>query len=519
MKVLRNFIMIFALMAMLPLQNFAQTEDQTFCFEESCVFEILENLKSEDADVVAASENTLSEMAQTAGYTHDSKMCDAMKNPLFAFTEKFSNSDKSQFLISLLPLFCTVDDVPLILKFAENERLADAAIRAVGDIDGAGGYIEKYIIKHQDNLKNKAALAYAVGKQDIKSLENELISWLKDADDNTKIEIYNALLVVRSNEKTTKIIEKGAKKLYKSKISSNKIAGMRLITTIDGEKALPLLYKSLKNKDGEVRREALELLKPFVNQEVVDIVVKKCNKDEALIDAVVWLGEIKNDSYMQLIISQLSSKDSRMVEAAIRSVFLIDNAEGINAVKPMFGGKYQDVIKESMLTYEGDYRAVLNDVMKGNNMQKLAGLQIVESRPISGINIRVRELVYSYNQEISDKAYKVLKLVVSPGNMDYLKDLMGYCKANYVEDVQLAMKNAMENATVDRKDSFVLSLKYERPEIMPRYYKVFAYFGTKLCVDKLIEAYTTGNYKDEAREALLLVEDKQFEQRIQETLK
>ena len=81
------------------------------------------------------------------------------------------------------------------------------------------------------------------------------------------------------------------------------------------------------------------------------------------------------------------------------------------------------------------------------------------------------------------------------------------------------MINALGNASADSKDSFVLTLKYVRPEIMPRYYKVFAYFGTELCVDKLIDAYTNGDYKEVAREALLLVEDKQFEQRIHEVLK
>ena len=65
----------------------------------------------------------------------------------------------------------------------------------------------------------------------------------------------------------------------------------------------------------------------------------------------------------------------------------------------------------------------------------------------------------------------------------------------------------------------MLTLKYVKPEIMPRYYKVFAYLGTELCVDKLIDAYTNGDYKEEAREALLLVEDKQFEQKIKKVLK
>ena len=519
MKTLRNNVIVFAMMAMLPLHIFAQKPEKTTCFDEECVSEILEKMMSPNDSVAIVAYNTIIEMTDEAGMYHDSRMVSALKASMISFIIEGKNPDENVLLILLFPKFCWADDCRDLMKLTENELIACDVLRAIGDINGSGRYIENYIKQNHDNLKYKSALAYGVGKQHISSLEDELITWLKSADDNTKIEIYNALMVVKSSEKTTKIIEKGAKKLYKSKISSSKIAGMRLLTTIKGKKALPLLYKALQNNDCDVRREALELLKPFVNQEVVNTVVQICNTEDAVLDIVMWLGEIKNDSQMPLIIRQLSSNDPQYVEAAIRSVFLIDNAEGINAVKPMFGGVYQNVIKESMLTYEGDYRAVLDDVMQGNDQQKLAGLQIVECRPIKELNLRVRELVFSDNQEIRDEAYKVLKLVVVPGNMEFLKELINFCKDQYVEDVQMAMINALGNASADSKDSFVLTLKYVRPEIMPRYYKVFAYFGTELCVDKLIDAYTNGDYKEEAREALLLVEDKQFEQKIQEVLK
>ena len=54
---------------------------------------------------------------------------------------------------------------------------------------------------------------------------------------------------------------------------------------------------------------------------------------------------------------------------------------------------------------------------------------------------------------------------------------------------------------------------------MPRYYKVFAYFGTELCVDKLIDAYQNGPNSAEAKAALLLVEDEAYQQKISEALK
>lgn len=520
MKVLRNFVLVFAVLAALPSNIGAQNQNKTVCYDEVCVFEILEKMISDDVATVADAEQTLSELVDTYIYTKDSRIKYALKNSIIAFVEKFSECKSDQFLISLLPQFCSRNDIDDIFQLIDNEHIADFAIRAMGDMNGSGDYFVKYIDRNHDDLKYQAALAYAIGRQHLTSFENELISWLDDADEPTKIDIYNALLVIRSNEQTTKIIEKGAKKLNKSKISENKIAGMRLLTALNGEKALPMLNKALKHKDGNVRRAALELMKPFANQTVVKNVMKRCKKGEAFVDAINWIGDIKDETQMELIINQLSSNDSEVVNAAIRAIFKIDNIDGINAVKPMFGTVYQEVIKESMVNYKGDYRAILNDLLKnGNDRQKLASLQILESRPTNEVNQRVQELLSSDSQAVRDEAYKILKIVTSAKDTEFLMRLLEYCNEKYVEDVQFGIKKATETLPTDRKDHYALTLKHVKSDVMPRYYKVFAFFGTELCVEKLIDAYQNGDYKFDAKEALLMVENKNFENRINEVLK
>ena len=350
-------------------------------------------------------------------------------------------------------------------------------------------------------------------------MENDLIAWLKGADDATKIEIYKALLVVGSSDKTTKIVKKGAKKLYKNQNVDYKIEGMRILVAVDGEKAMPTLYKSLKSNDRRVRVVALDLMKPYADDKVCAKTIKICKNDDAVIDVLNWLAEIKNDSQMEFVINNLSSENPEVVKAAIRAVFNIDNPDGIAAVKPMFGGEYQQVIKEEMVKYEGDYFSILNDVIKGNDQQKLAALQIIEERPILETNRRVRELLNSSNQEVRDEAFLVLKYVVMPANAEFLSALLETCDEKYVKDVQLATKNAMANSPESAKDRFASTLKHITPEIMPRYYKVFAYFGTELTVNKLIEAYKYGPDKVEAKKALLLVDNEQFKELIQNTLK
>lgn len=519
MKKFGKIAAVFAFMAMLTVQVFAQENVKNRNFDENYVFEVLETLNSNDKTAVAEAQKNLEEMVEKYVLVQDSQMHNSLKYPILQFVEKFNNCGSKDFLFSILARICNENDVPDVFQLIDNERLADRAIRTAGEINGSYGYVEKYIIKHQDNLEYKAAFAYAIGKKKITSMENELVSWLDGADDNTKIEIYNALLVVGSNEKTTSIVEKGAKKLYKSKVVDSKIGGMRILTAKNGEKALPMLYKSLKDKNERVRKEALELLKPFYNQKVADKVVKKCKKDEALADAITWLGDVKDESHMELIIKGLSSDNKKVVEASIRAIFKIDNAEGINAVKPMFGGEYLEVIKDAMMTYKGDYREVLNSVFRGTDQQKLAVLQIVESRPELFMNTRVKDALNSANQDVRDEAYKILRLVVTVNDSEFLKALLENCSEKYVEDVQIAIKDAMGNAVVDKKNQFATTLKHVKPNIMPRFYKVFAYFETEVCIDKLIDAYKNGDYKEEAKEALLMVANGSFSEKINAALK
>jgi HEAT repeat protein len=520
MKSLKNVVLVFAVLAMLPMKVFAQKTEKIDCKNEACVLEILEKLKSPDQTTVSEAKAQVEIWANHVRYTGDPEMKDALKNAIFIVFEKYKYYDCDEYLFAELSRFCNKYDADDILRLASIEPIAGAAIRCVGDIPGSQDVITKYIDAHQDNLQHKDALAYAVGKLQITSMEDVLVSWLDDADDPTKIEIYNALMIIRSNDETTAIIEKGAKKLSKRKAADSKIAGMRLLVALNGEKEIPVLYKALKNKDGRVRREALELLKPYANDEVAQVVVKKCKKGDAAVDAVNWLGDVKNGSQMEFVMNQFSSKDPKAVDAAIRTVFILDYAEGINAVKPLFGGAHQEVIKESLITYEGDYITFINNMLKQNNAgRQYAALQVVECRPETHFANRVKELTNSTNTDVRDEAYKVLKLVMTPAQTQYLMTLLEYCDDKYVEDVQLAIKNATQKMPDKTKDEYASTLKHVRSDLMPRFYNVFAYFGTELCVDKLIDAYQNSMYQFEAKEALLLVENKKFKEKIDNVLK
>ena len=54
---------------------------------------------------------------------------------------------------------------------------------------------------------------------------------------------------------------------------------------------MPMLLKAVNSDNRNVHREALKLMKPYANQEVVDKVIKKCKARREMLDVVDWLAE------------------------------------------------------------------------------------------------------------------------------------------------------------------------------------------------------------------------------------
>ena len=428
---------------------------------------------------------------------------------LESYVRSANDTRDGLFLLSLYKYFITDDDVRRMIYLIDDETYADMAIRVMAEAQGFAECVNKIVGKGDPDLKHKDAYAYAIGKLKMTELEDVLKSGLHKADDNLRIEVYNALL--RFDDPSLKpFIEKGAKKLYKKKAPKTKMAGMDLLVAVKGSEAMPYLYKALKNKDREVRREALDLMIPYANEEVSALVVKKYAKKDATADVVRWIGLIYDKSQSAYVVSQLSSDNDAVVEEAIRTVIRMEIPEGLNVVKTMFGGKYQPVIKEALVESKTDMALLLKDAIKGNDHKKLCVLEILQERRCVAMYYNVVELLNSSNYDVKDAAYKALKNVVAATMGESLKPILEQCDEAYVADVQEAVKTAMKKAKPDQKDTFVMTLKHVKPEDLYRYYKIFAYFGTPTSVEKLVEAYNSGNNKEEALEAILLLNNKEY---------
>ncbi len=465
--------------------------------------------KINDGRQRAMMEDALTNIARYIGKTNLKKEKDRLSYALLDGIASCDDMSKNIFMISLFKYYGTYKDIDRLNKFVDDNLYADAAIRTMAEIPSYGEHLYKLITMNDGNLDHKDSYAYAIGRLKLLNLENVLVSWLKGADDKLKLEVYASLVRMQCDSQMAKV-EKGCKKLYKKKDPEIKIGAMRILVTMKGEEAMPYLYKALKNKDQGVRRTALDLMKPYANEEVCDIVVRKYAKKDAVADVVRWIGEIGNKNYGDFVMAQLSSENPDVVDEAIRTLFKLVNEEGIALVKPMFGTEHQPVITEMMITYSGNVAPILKEMMRGDEKQKMAALEILSERQCMQLHNNVVDMLSWNDKAMKDAAYKALKNVVNASHADLLKIMLANCDDEYVDDVREALAYAMKKATTEQKDTFIMTMKGIKPEAMPRFYKVFVNLNTDAGINKIVEGYHSGYDKEEAVAAILLITDKKY---------
>ena len=545
MKKIKFLTMLAAMMLMAPLFVNAQDADEDGDSQPSIVNEFFKTDPEQQTDEIKKilvgqgnavnlilserlmsankfekrrAEEMLVRMAQYVGQRGYNTYHNILSNGVFDCINIQKDVETNVFLISLFEYFGDKRDLEKLWRFVENGNYADAAIRAMSHIPESVDNIRRFCTK-QGEVSYKGALAYAVGKLQMKDVEPTIISWLKGADAKTQVDIYNAIYEL-GNPESAALVQKGAKKLYKNKNVEAKIGGMKLLVELQKEEALPYLYKALKNKNREVRRAALDLMVPYANSEMCENVVKKYAKKDAVADVARWLGDVKDKNYVKYLVGLLASEDELTVEEAVLALGKIGDPDGLMALAPMVGGKYKDAVEEALVESPGEIVPVLKKAISGSDEQVIGVMRILVKRQCYALNIQLRQfLMYQKNLEIMQIAYQTLKYVVLPGHVSFLKEQLENCPEEYVKDVQNAFIVAMSMAQPQQRDDFVNNMKYVPVEVLPRYYRVLGSFDTEISVKKLVDCYNSGIDKDEAYMAIKMVDADKYQEVLRDIKK
>lgn len=465
--------------------------------------------------------------------------------------EKIQNIDNKAFLISLFQNFGDLKASFILVEYLDNDMLADVAIRTIMSIPETEDLLTACIHKEKGN---KAALAYAAGFKKLDNVEDNLLQWIDGADSKTKGSIYYALSQVGTKkslpvlskaaknvkydydetdatasyigllrkfavEKDTVTVEKETKTLLKVKKANIKISGMDIMVTLYGKGAMPVLLKKMKDKDRQVRSEALRMMNSFADADVYAQVVSKAKKTNVKIDVVNWLGEQKCVSQVDFVVKQLKSKNDELVDAAIVAIGKIGNDNALQALVPLMGGPHKDVLEKTLLSYKKSINGVLNKCLdeESKKEQKIAALNIISKRRFSTMGKKVMVLINSEDQDVKGAAYKALTGIIIPKYVINVKNMLASTEDKYVADVQNALINVLKmNYETKPRDVENIVLTYNKlpDDKKPRFYTVLVSIKKKDLLDLVVKAYNDGNDREEALKALLLVDNFEFSEAL-----
>lgn len=455
--------------------------------------------------------------------------------------EQTQDKNNKLFLISLFKNFGNVQHLETLANYLYDEDLAMTTMMTIMSIPDSDEFIANRVMNEQGD---KETLAYAVAYKNIASVEGELISWLPGSDESTKTAVYfalskigtskslpvlkeNAKIVKYQNdptdvtnayvnvvlklatEKDTANVVKESKTLLKVKRSNVVIAALNANAALYGRNAVPTLLKYVKHKDAQIRNEALNLLKPYANEQLFVDVIKVAKKDDVKADVIRWLSNFNAKSQMEFIAKQANTKNENLAEATIRAMCLLADEDQLTALFPLADERFRDVMVDNLKSYKGSpYKLLVKCLEEGDDEQKITALTVVSQRRMYSMYVDV--FTQCVSEMVSDPvrkmAFVALKNVVRTREIPVLQSQLVITDDIYVEDVQNALITLFSNKdsfNPQVMNSFISFYQRQNPSVQARFYPIFASNEKFITRNLVLDAYNEGVNEKEALNALL----------------
>lgn len=428
------------------------------------------------------------------------------------------------FLLSLLQICSTAEDVDVFVKYANDEYLADAAIRGLISTPASEGTILQLM---QETEKPTALLAYAASVRPSEGAEDILLSWLTDyqTDNATKEAIYNALAACGSKSSLKVLADAAAASDYdftpcdatsayirlinrlagqgevKSALSAAKSlakatartnvrdAALEVILKYDAKKRTQNLLAALNDANREYRGAALDYANDFADEALYAAVVKKMPSlpETNRTDIVNWLGTRHATSQIDVVVAMIGSSNEELATAAIRAAGKIGGEVALEALIAQLGGAHAAEANAALRAFNGSVNEGLIAALDSTPETQVQALELVAARRIAKASDKVFALLASDDKAVSAAAIEALAGVSTIGDFDRLCDLMDKASGEDVAKYQAALKNAL--ATQDPATQFVkVSERMKSAPEQARYYTLLAQSGSREAIDALLAA-------------------------------
>lgn len=461
---------------------------------------------------------------------------------------KSTDPEIKAFYIRLLQQCGKQESVAALAALTGDKRLGSPALVALAS--NGTPEAKEAIAKAVTSVSgDKAALAHAVGDAAVAAsgIEQQLISWI-GTDADTDKAVYYALSKI-GTEKSLPVLRKAAeavkyageptdaadryvllvKKLYAdgrtkaaageaSKLMKKataagadhaRIAALGVLS-MQGKPAIPYIVKAMDDPSRAYRNSALSLAKPFADEELYALLVKKLGQPgasktpEAQTDILTFLGNQGVKSAVGAVLPFVASADAEQRDAAMWAAARIGGAQVPAVLAEGLASADEAVVATAaacLAAYRGDVNDVLAGVLAGNasDRGKVAALGLLGKRGAAAKAGAVLAAAGSANPEIAAAACAALPGVVKAKDLPALYALLEAQpsategNAAAIQDAVIAAMKDMPAA--DRQAAVRGRMKGGKESL---YYGVLARIGAPNAMEVIAAGFDNGTAAQKA---------------------
>ena len=329
-------------------------------------------------------------------------LCEALKS--------CSDKPNQAFLISLLQLCSTEEQIPLLVESTRDADLADYAVRALISTPGSDKALLDLIA---GSAEPNALLAYAAAERQLTEAEGTLLQWAAAAgDDATKEAVCNALgrcgteaslktlaaaakaadyaftpgdatsaylqLVGRLAREGSGKALSAARTLLRSERQHIRTAALDIVLSVEPAKRTSYILAAVKDPSREYRCAALHLADDFADEALCAAICEKMKSydDVTRTDVVNWLGSRHAAAQSATIVAAIASENEELALAAIRAAGRIGGEEALEALVAQLDGPYGAQAEAAIAAFNGDTHEALVDALDGSPATQARALKL-----------------------------------------------------------------------------------------------------------------------------------------------
>lgn len=314
-----------------------------------------------------------------------------------------------------------------------------------------------------------------------------------------------------TEEGNIKPVEKLAKNLVKNLHQDNqvhaRIAALKLLVSIQNEKALPSLIKASKDKNKVYRVAALELSKLLESD--TDKWLKEMQKanPEVKAEIITMLAQRKFKPAYEPVLEALADKDARVRLAAIKSIPYFEAPEAVSKLISILNKgdmEEAEAVKSTLLTMptDKDFSSQLANAMPSLNFSfsKVVILTVLGDRRMFSENELVLLYATDQDQEVRQAALNALRYLGTKKIRPELFSLLIAAKEEGdIKLIQDAIISSFDRKENDQNLQTVLEQFNEVPqEKQYLFYDLIAYIGGKKALQVISREFHNGDTKNKS---------------------